>query len=292
MGCGVKFSAKRLSTAASGLRLGRVHLRHGDNPCCMLRRPCAPPAVVLSRSCQAFCRRGRGEVAGCCRNRCNRDPGARLADGVVGKRLVASHGVQRHRGFERRCVGAASPGHRERTSRQPKRPGLLSVYRMLHASGLLGSIRSKNKISSEAKFRDEAGNDWVGRGPRPLWLRTALANGKQRRPPSSASPNASLLRSTPTAPAAPGPAVGASQAGSPAPWRRVSHRTRRGRDRDGGCRICSSVPISEAAGRIRKRLCLEPIGWALAHEAHHAFLLSKNEGLCATSHNCACIRRP
>ena len=222
----------------------------------------------------------------------DRDPGARLADGVLGKRLVASHGVQRHRGFERRCVGAASPGHRERTSRQPKRPGLLSVYRMLHASGLLGSIRSKNKISSEAKFRDEAGSDWVGRGPRPLWLRTALANGKQRRPPSSASPNASLLRSTPTAPAAPGPAVGASQAGSPAPWRRVSHRTRRGRDRDGGCRICSSVPISEAAGRIRKRLCLEPTGWALAHEAHHAFLLSKNEGLCATSRNCACIRRP
>lgn len=29
-----------------------------------------------------------------------------------------------------------------------------------------------------AKFRDEAGNTWVGRGKRPDWLRAALANGK------------------------------------------------------------------------------------------------------------------
>jgi DNA-binding protein H-NS len=30
-----------------------------------------------------------------------------------------------------------------------------------------------------AKYRDEAGNTWGGRGPRPAWLRTALAAGKQ-----------------------------------------------------------------------------------------------------------------
>ena len=30
-----------------------------------------------------------------------------------------------------------------------------------------------------AKFRDEAGNTWGGRGPRPAWLRAALAAGKQ-----------------------------------------------------------------------------------------------------------------
>jgi DNA-binding protein H-NS len=29
------------------------------------------------------------------------------------------------------------------------------------------------------KFRDEAGNTWGGRGPRPAWLRNALAAGKQ-----------------------------------------------------------------------------------------------------------------
>jgi DNA-binding protein H-NS len=30
-----------------------------------------------------------------------------------------------------------------------------------------------------AKFRDENGNSWGGRGPRPQWLRDALANGKK-----------------------------------------------------------------------------------------------------------------
>ncbi len=30
-----------------------------------------------------------------------------------------------------------------------------------------------------AKFRDENGNTWGGRGPRPQWLRDALANGKK-----------------------------------------------------------------------------------------------------------------
>jgi DNA-binding protein H-NS len=37
---------------------------------------------------------------------------------------------------------------------------------------------SKMKSSSRAKYRDEAGNEWVGRGPRPQWLRDALAAGK------------------------------------------------------------------------------------------------------------------
>jgi DNA-binding protein H-NS len=38
---------------------------------------------------------------------------------------------------------------------------------------------TKSKLSTAAKFRDEAGNTWVGRGPRPHWLRAALASGKQ-----------------------------------------------------------------------------------------------------------------
>ena len=32
---------------------------------------------------------------------------------------------------------------------------------------------------AKAKFRDEAGNIWGGRGPRPQWLRDALASGKK-----------------------------------------------------------------------------------------------------------------
>jgi len=38
---------------------------------------------------------------------------------------------------------------------------------------------TKSKLSAVPKFRDEAGNTWVGRGPRPQWLRDALASGKQ-----------------------------------------------------------------------------------------------------------------
>lgn len=37
----------------------------------------------------------------------------------------------------------------------------------------------KSKPARVARFRDEAGNTWVGRGPRPQWLRDALASGKQ-----------------------------------------------------------------------------------------------------------------
>jgi DNA-binding protein H-NS len=36
-----------------------------------------------------------------------------------------------------------------------------------------------NKANGAAKYRDEAGNAWVGRGKRPTWLRDALAAGKQ-----------------------------------------------------------------------------------------------------------------
>jgi DNA-binding protein H-NS len=38
---------------------------------------------------------------------------------------------------------------------------------------------SKRKAATKAKFRDDAGNTWVGRGPRPQWLRDALASGKK-----------------------------------------------------------------------------------------------------------------
>jgi len=35
-----------------------------------------------------------------------------------------------------------------------------------------------NKSSTAAKYADGQGNEWVGRGPRPHWLRDALAAGK------------------------------------------------------------------------------------------------------------------
>jgi DNA-binding protein H-NS len=42
-----------------------------------------------------------------------------------------------------------------------------------------GAGRKAAKGKAAVKFRDEAGNTWGGRGPRPAWLRQALAAGKQ-----------------------------------------------------------------------------------------------------------------
>ena len=39
--------------------------------------------------------------------------------------------------------------------------------------------RKGAKASAAPKYKDESGNVWGGRGPRPAWLRTALAAGKQ-----------------------------------------------------------------------------------------------------------------
>ena len=59
-------------------------------------------------------------------------------------------------------LGAARPSTVAKTTR----PGARKTNR-----------KSKSK-SATVKFRDEAGNTWVGRGPRPLWLRDALKAGK------------------------------------------------------------------------------------------------------------------
>lgn len=43
-----------------------------------------------------------------------------------------------------------------------------------------GRVAGKGRAKSSAapKYRDEAGNTWGGRGPRPQWLRAALNAGK------------------------------------------------------------------------------------------------------------------
>ncbi|MDP9044001.1 MAG: H-NS histone family protein [Pseudomonadota bacterium] len=38
--------------------------------------------------------------------------------------------------------------------------------------------KSKSKLSTQAQYADGSGNEWVGRGPRPKWLREAIAAGK------------------------------------------------------------------------------------------------------------------
>lgn len=47
-------------------------------------------------------------------------------------------------------------------------------------AGKRGRSGARGRVKSDAapKFRDEAGNTWGGRGPRPQWLRDALGAGK------------------------------------------------------------------------------------------------------------------
>jgi DNA-binding protein H-NS len=54
-------------------------------------------------------------------------------------------------------------------SGRPGRPGRAAA-RVDH--------QNNNSHSSEAKYRNAAGQTWGGRGPRPRWLRQALADGK------------------------------------------------------------------------------------------------------------------
>jgi DNA-binding protein H-NS len=41
------------------------------------------------------------------------------------------------------------------------------------------AAKRRGRPGSKVKYRDEAGNVWGGRGPRPQWLRNALASGKK-----------------------------------------------------------------------------------------------------------------
>lgn len=41
-----------------------------------------------------------------------------------------------------------------------------------------GKKKMKKAGKSVVRFRDESGNSWIGRGPRPQWLRDALTAGK------------------------------------------------------------------------------------------------------------------
>lgn len=61
--------------------------------------------------------------------------------------------------------------------------GLSAADLGLGGRGGAGKKRVASKVAggrkaSGVKYRDEAGNTWGGRGPRPLWLRDALASGK------------------------------------------------------------------------------------------------------------------
>ena len=51
--------------------------------------------------------------------------------------------------------------------------------RELFGSSAGPTKKSKSKFGQAPKFSDGKGNTWVGRGPRPVWLRDSLAAGKK-----------------------------------------------------------------------------------------------------------------
>ena len=58
------------------------------------------------------------------------------------------------------------------------RPSAPDPSRAGHPKRKKVAAKSKSKFGQLAKYRDAAGNEWVGRGPRPIWLREALKSGK------------------------------------------------------------------------------------------------------------------
>ena len=59
---------------------------------------------------------------------------------------------------------------------------------------------SKSMGDLTARFADDTGNTWVGRGPRPAWLREALAKGKSLSDYAIAGAKASPSKDAKTAP--------------------------------------------------------------------------------------------
>jgi len=72
--------------------------------------------------------------------------------------------------------------------------GLTAAHLGLGAASASPKAASKRSAKASAQFSDDAGNKWSGRGPRPRWLRDALAAGIRQ--PRRRRPSAHLRRST------------------------------------------------------------------------------------------------
>jgi hypothetical protein len=84
------------------------------------------------------------------------------------------------------CVGASADGHATQQGlTKPARVtaqdlGFIGARSPAAKTGRAAPAKRRGRPASagKPKYRDEAGNVWGGRGPRPAWLRTALARGK------------------------------------------------------------------------------------------------------------------
>jgi DNA-binding protein H-NS len=95
--------------------------------------------------------------------------------------------------------------------------------------------KSQAKVNTKAKYADGNGNEWVGRGPRPLWLRTEMEAGKPlsdfliKRRKSRTAPAPLAGTAQPSA----APAVGREKAKTPQGGKPKQKQTIRFRDDKG-----------------------------------------------------------
>jgi DNA-binding protein H-NS len=73
-----------------------------------------------------------------------------------------------------REIDAVVQGIREQIAQY----GLTAADLGFGAAGTAPKTRGRKRRNGVARFQDEAGNTWVGRGKRPQWVRDALAAGK------------------------------------------------------------------------------------------------------------------
>ena len=55
---------------------------------------------------------------------------------------------------------------------------LAAIHRLFKVGWLAAYTFRARQGVKPVRFRDDEGNTWIGRGPRPQWLKDALASGK------------------------------------------------------------------------------------------------------------------
>jgi len=100
--------------------------------------------------------------------------GQKLEDFAVNKTTIKDAGATKQTSKatgEKPTARKTSPA-RKATAQKP------SAKSVLTRNTVLPTAASKNVV--KAKYRDDAGNSWSGRGSQPKWLTTAIAGGKKR----------------------------------------------------------------------------------------------------------------
>lgn len=83
----------------------------------------------------------------------------------------------------RKVAAKKAPGARKNAVKSPKVKATRAARGQKVSAGTDGAVSSRGPspakgVKVAAKFKDEAGNTWTGRGSQPRWLRAAIEGGK------------------------------------------------------------------------------------------------------------------